>query len=440
MLLRLKINDHNPIPKSLLITNPDFVSSKTQSFSNAGLFSESIFGRMNPDIDDSLITNHEEPKGLDAVGFCQLNNYKILTAKSFYALASCITPNTLNSYLLYMNSDYYNTGVENKKMLNEFAFKGITSFYKNFHEIISFHLELEKERPIQNSEKIEFLTFALTGNNKDDYIFTDRIEIYSSKLRPAVFLRGDVVLNSINSVLNKIVSTTGLLNDFNKHEESPFLSERLLFSLQETVNTYFDRVIEMVFGKGGYIREKLLGKRLDFTMRAVITPSQHFEKMEQIELPYSGVMRLLKVHYMAYFTNVKGYSPSYVEDMFEDSVEFSSINYDRLMKIVKFITPENTNYLETLFSRNPVINLGSILYMEGHIKENDEKTISMSNLIHHLLGSDYDGDVLNVFLIQTLEHLRVFKQLKPSNFIQNLGKIDNLLSKDYVVGLNSVFI
>jgi DNA-directed RNA polymerase beta' subunit len=434
MEMKLKFIDLSFKPDNI-IDNPVFINKQMQ-FTNSGLFSPKYFGKMNSEEEDLFELN--DNTDIESKGYIYLEKYKFLNPKIYSSLSNLIGDKNLKSYLIYISSEF--DEISSVKTHPDFHHKGISTFIENFSEILEFHKNLELEKENCSQYKIKAYDFLLNTENQKNFCFTNRIEVFSNKLRPAILLRGDIVLSSINSVLNELIYTIGHLNDLSENETSNFIVEPLLWNIQESTNNYFSSVINIIFGKEGTIREKKLGKRLDFSIRAVITPSKDEDQLDRIDLPYVSVMLLLKIHYISYLSNIKKMSVNDAEIKFENSLEYSEDNYNLLLRVIKSITPFNTEYLEVIFSRNPVINIGSMNKMKAYVKKNNEKTISINNLIHYFLNSDHDGDVLNVFLIQTKEHSLLFDKICPHRFIQNFNSIENLIKKDYAVGLNSFFI
>ena len=98
-------------------------------------------------------------------------------------------------------------------------------------------------------------------------VFASHIPIYSTLLRPQSITSDTFYYNSIDREINPLFTLSENIKDCNDIEK-PFILQRI----QERVNKMFEYNFELLNGKEGFIRDKLLGGSLNFSSRNVIIP------------------------------------------------------------------------------------------------------------------------------------------------------------------------
>ena len=182
----------------------------------------------------------------------------------------------------------------------------------------------------------------------------------------------------------------------------------------------------------------MLGSRLNFSARCVLTPLPTGTSIEEIYLPYVSVLELFKLEVLNYLRTK--YSINFFSAMTifsQATVVFNKEIYDFMMSMIG-------DGIDILLNRNPTISIGSILCMKlTKVKDNiHDLTLSCRPNILKFLNADHDGDVLNVYRLVLDGHKESFRKLSPKNFVFNMndGNFNKNLgfSKDYVLGLQTL--
>lgn len=399
------------------ITNANPVEN--HEFSENGIYSERIFGSYNEDEDD---------KDINTIGWVDISPYYIINPVLFTIVKKVIPP--VNKIINYNKSiDQNGEEVQSEEATNEDEFMGLVDFKENFIEIMEKYVDKDKYLAEYN-----FL------NENMDKVFIDKIPVFSHKLRPATLLAKNVlVFNEINNYYNFIIQYINEIKDRIVSDENiELLLLPLLYNIQLYANTIHTKIInDYLKGKKGFLRKNIMGSRINFSARNVITPLIG-HKIDEVAMPYKTFAELYKFQLINLISTVKGINYNEATKFWEKGIlEFNQELYNYMMELVK----KTKGGCAFLLNRNPTISLGSILYLKiGFVKKSyHDLTLGISNNLLSALSGDYDGDVLNIIPLFDNTVKEHFSLLSPQNFIvdRNSGKFngDFDLQKDQILGI-----
>lgn len=273
------------------VSTPQIFFGKTENFHPQGLFSEELFG-----IDGSRERGH-------SFSWIELNApiihpsiYDILKKRIFMKI------NLLLSGELTFSIAPNGALVEDP----EGEIDGLLAFYKNIDKI-RFH---EDEPPKQDKKKPKNIiidgvgSFDLLKDSEDeteeDFIETDRNKIikmlYNRIADKTFFMDKLIVISPTYRNITKDPTTEDwIVDDISKHYQKIIMASTqiknvhgslfnaLSFRLQMLVRDLYDTAKSNLGQKGGFIRENMLGKRVDYSSRAVIAPGP------EIDVGYVGL-------------------------------------------------------------------------------------------------------------------------------------------------------
>jgi len=400
-----------------LITNANPIEN--HEFSNTGIYSEAIFGSYNEDVDD---------KDIDQLGWIDLSPYYIINPLVFNIVKSCIPQ--VNRIVMYNKSINQNgEEIETQEVIGEDDFRGLVDFKENFDELLEKYVDKEK-----HAKEYNFIQY-----NKDK-IFIDKIPVFSHKLRPATLLAKNVlVFNEINNYYNFIIEYNNEIKDNIVSSGSiELLKLPLLYNIQLYANTIHTKIInDYLKGKKGFLRKNIMGSRINFSARNVITPLIGY-KLDEVAMPYKTFGELYKFQLINLISTVKGINYNEATKFWEKGMlAFNSELYNYMMELVN----KTKGGCTFLLNRNPTISLGSFLYLKIAFVKKDysDLTLGISNNLLSALSGDYDGDVLNIIPIFGNVMKEHFSLLSPTNFLvdRNNGKFnsDFDLAKDQILGI-----
>jgi DNA-directed RNA polymerase subunit beta' len=293
-------------------------------------------------------------------------------------------------------------------------------------------------------KRIEIVENFRNSDNKPEWMILDVIPVIPPELRPMVQLDGGRFATSdLNDLYRRVINRNNRLKRLQILNAPDIIIRNEKRMLQEAVDALFDnskkkRVVkgasnrplksisDMLKGKQGRFRQNLLGKRVDYSGRSVITVGPDL-KMWQCGLPTKMALELFK--------------PFIMKKLVDKDVVY---NIKKAKMLVEQETPEVFAILDevvkehpVLLNRAPTLHRLGIQAFEPVLVEG--KAIKLHPLVCHAFNADFDGDqmAVHVPLTQAAQMecwtlmLSARNLLNPAN-----GKTIVFPSQDMVLGIN----
>ncbi|MDR1288711.1 MAG: DNA-directed RNA polymerase subunit beta' [Treponema sp.] len=293
-------------------------------------------------------------------------------------------------------------------------------------------------------KRIDIVENFRNSSNKPEWMILDVIPVIPPELRPMVQLDGGRFATSdLNDLYRRVINRNNRLKRLQMLNAPDIIIRNEKRMLQEAVDALFDnskkkRVVkgasnrplksisDMLKGKQGRFRQNLLGKRVDYSGRSVITVGPDL-KMWQCGLPTKMALELFK--------------PFIMKKLVDKDVVY---NIKKAKMLVEAETSEVFAVLDevvkehpVLLNRAPTLHRLGIQAFEPVLVEG--KAIKLHPLVCHAFNADFDGDqmAVHVPLTQAAQMecwtlmLSVRNLLNPAN-----GKTIVFPSQDMVLGIN----
>jgi DNA-directed RNA polymerase subunit beta' len=293
-------------------------------------------------------------------------------------------------------------------------------------------------------KRIEIVDNFRNSRNKPEWMILDVIPVIPPELRPMVQLDGGRFATSdLNDLYRRVINRNNRLKRLQTLNAPDIIIRNEKRMLQEAVDALFDnskkkRVVkgasnrplksisDMLKGKQGRFRQNLLGKRVDYSGRSVITVGPDL-KIWQCGLPTKMALELFK--------------PFIMKKLVDKDVVY---NIKKAKMLVEAETPEVFAILDdvvkehpVLLNRAPTLHRLGIQAFEPVLVEG--KAIKLHPLVCHAFNADFDGDqmAVHVPLTQAAQMecwtlmLSARNLLNPAN-----GKTIVFPSQDMVLGIN----
>ncbi|MDR2485969.1 MAG: DNA-directed RNA polymerase subunit beta' [Treponema sp.] len=293
-------------------------------------------------------------------------------------------------------------------------------------------------------KRIEIVENFRNSDNKPEWMILDVVPVIPPELRPMVQLDGGRFATSdLNDLYRRVINRNNRLKRLQALNAPDIIIRNEKRMLQEAVDALFDnskkkRVVkgasnrplksisDMLKGKQGRFRQNLLGKRVDYSGRSVITVGPDL-KMWQCGLPTKMALELFK--------------PFIMKKLVDKDVVY---NIKKAKILVEQETPEVFAILDEvvkehpiLLNRAPTLHRLGIQAFEPVLVEG--KAIKLNPLVCHAFNADFDGDqmAVHVPLTQAAQMecwtlmLSARNLLNPAN-----GKTIVFPSQDMVLGIN----
>ncbi|MCL2277222.1 MAG: DNA-directed RNA polymerase subunit beta' [Treponema sp.] len=293
-------------------------------------------------------------------------------------------------------------------------------------------------------KRIDIVENFRKSKNKPQWMILNVIPVIPPELRPMVQLDGGRFATSdLNDLYRRVINRNNRLKRLQALNAPDIIIRNEKRMLQEAVDALFDNskkkkvvkgssnrplksISDMLKGKQGRFRQNLLGKRVDYSGRSVITVGPDL-RMWQCGIPTKMALELFK--------------PFIMKKLVDKDVVF---NIKKAKMLVEQETPEVFAILDdvvkehpVLLNRAPTLHRLGIQAFEPVLVEG--KAIKLHPLVCHAFNADFDGDqmAVHVPLTQAAQMecwtlmLSARNLLNPAN-----GKTIVFPSQDMVLGIN----
>jgi DNA-directed RNA polymerase subunit beta' len=293
-------------------------------------------------------------------------------------------------------------------------------------------------------KRIEIVENFRNSSNRPEWMILDFIPVIPPELRPMVQLDGGRFATSdLNDLYRRVINRNNRLKRLQTLNAPDIIIRNEKRMLQEAVDALFDnskkkRVVkgasnralksisDMLKGKQGRFRQNLLGKRVDYSGRSVITVGPDL-KMWQCGLPTKMALELFKPFIMK----------KLVDKDVVYNIKKAKILVEQETAEVFAILDDVVKEHPVLLNRAPTLHRLGIQAFEPVLVEG--KAIKLHPLVCHAFNADFDGDqmAVHVPLTQAAQMecwtlmLSARNLLNPAN-----GKTIVFPSQDMVLGIN----
>ncbi|MBQ0013059.1 MAG: DNA-directed RNA polymerase subunit beta' [Proteobacteria bacterium] len=292
-------------------------------------------------------------------------------------------------------------------------------------------------------KQLKLVEAFLDSKTEPAWMLPDIIPVIPPDMRPLVTLdAGHVAASDLNDLYRRVIIRNNRLKRFMEMHEPDIIVRNEKRMLQEAVDSLFDNghkarpmvsqnrrplksLSDSLRGKSGRFRMNMLGKRVDYSGRSVITPGPTLN-MHQVGLPKTMALELFKPFVFARLL-AGGYANTLktARKMVENGEE---IVWEILEKVI-YQHP-------VLLNRAPTLHRLSLIAFEPVLIEG--KAIRLHPLVCKGFNADFDGDQMSVHVPISLEAqleartlmLSTNNILSPAN-----GEPMTVLSQDMVLGI-----
>ena len=292
-------------------------------------------------------------------------------------------------------------------------------------------------------KRLNIVEAFVESKTKPEWMVMDVIPVIPPELRPLVPLDGGRFATSdLNDLYRRVINRNNRLKRLTELQAPEIILRNEKRMLQESVDALFDNgrhgraitgtnrrplksLSDMLKGKQGRFRQNLLGKRVDYSGRSVITTGPEL-LLHQCGLPKKMALELFKPFIYAKL-ELYGYATT----------------IKAAKRMVEKERPEVWDILEEVIREHPVLlNRAPTLHRLGvqafEPKLVEGKAIHLHPLVCTAFNADFDGDQMAVHVPLSLEaqlEARVLMMstnniLSPSN-----GKPIIVPSQDMILGL-----
>src|SRR6195952_4069074 len=350
-----------------------------------------------------------------------------------------------------MSEDDYDT--KRKEFGDEFTAKMGAEGIKDLLEGIELDASIERLRNDltgsevkikKNAKRLKLLEAFRKSGIKPEWMVLDVLPVLPPDLRPLVPLDGGRFATSdLNDLYRRVINRNSRLRRLLELKAPEIIARNEKRMLQEAVDSLLDNgrrgkamtgankralksLADMIKGKSGRFRQNLLGKRVDYSGRSVITVGPTL-KLHQCGLPKLMALELFKPFI---FARLEAMGIATTIKAAKKEVESGTpVVWDILEEVIK----EHP----VLLNRAPTLHRLGIQAFEPVLIEG--KAIQLHPLVCAAFNADFDGDQMAVHLPLSVEaqaEARILMLasnniLKPSD-----GRPVTLPTQDMIIGLH----
>ena len=375
---------------------------------------------------------------------------RVLYFESYIVIEPGSTPLEFNELL---NEEQYQEAIDK---YGEASFKaGIGA--EALREILA-NIDLEEERKTMREElketsseakrkklvkRLKLVESFINSNTKPEWMILTVLPVIPSDLRPLVPLDGGRFATSdLNDLYRRVINRNNRLKRLLELHAPDIIIRNEKRMLQESVDALFDNgrrgraitgtnkrplksLADMLKGKQGRFRQNLLGKRVDYSGRSVITVGPEL-KMHQCGLPKKMALELFKPFVYAKL------------EMYGMATTIKAAK-----RMVEKERPEVWDILEEVIREHPVLlNRAPTLHRLGIQAYEpvlvEGKAIHLHPLACTAFNADFDGDQMAVHVPLSIEaqlEARVLMMSSNNVLSPASGKPIIVPSQDMVLGI-----
>ncbi len=335
-----------------------------------------------------VVTYHDNE--LEITGWMELDQpYSLISPRMWEFVKSVLKAKTLDEIIKYDKQlDSHGMMLDDsqldpkKKKKNPYANIGLVEFKERFDEIID---------AIGDKKKQDIIDFLHANKDK---VFTNHIPVLSLLLRPVILIGSTFSYDPINKYYAEMISDVVYINH-NKDNYENYNNLPVLYELQNSYVKLSDEIItQKINGKKHAIRAYILGSRINFSARHVLTGNTDSVRMDGIVIPYLTFCEFYKYHIFNIYKKLYKITIQELEDRWYTLVRTQDPS---IMNIIDILIHKTPGGLRTYSNRNPTIAYGSVTCqtITGINTDIDDLTESLPLSILKLMNADFDGDTLN---------------------------------------------
>jgi len=372
---------------------------------------------------------------------------RVLYFEAYVVTDPGMTP--LKKFSIMSEDDY---DAKRKEYGDEFVAKMGAEGIKELLEGIDIELEIEKLRGDltgsevkvkKNAKRLKVLEAFKKSGIKPEWMILEVLPVLPPDLRPLVPLDGGRFATSdLNDLYRRVINRNSRLRRLLELKAPEIIARNEKRMLQEAVDSLLDNgrrgkamtgankralksLADMIKGKSGRFRQNLLGKRVDYSGRSVITVGPYL-KLHQCGLPKLMALELFKPFIFAQLEQ-RGIATT-IKAAKKEVEAGTPVVWDILEEVIK----EHP----IMLNRAPTLHRLGIQAFEPILIEG--KALQLHPLVCAAFNADFDGDQMAVHVPLSVEaqmEARVLMLASNNVLFPASGEPSIVPSQDVVLGL-----
>ena len=372
---------------------------------------------------------------------------RVLYFEAYVVVETGMTP--LKKYSIMTEEDF---DAKTQEYGDEFVAKMGAEGIKELLQSLDLDVEIEKLRNDEtgselkikkNAKRLKVLEAFRKSGMKPEWMILDVLPVLPPDLRPLVPLDGGRFATSdLNDLYRRVINRNSRLRRLLELKAPEIIARNEKRMLQEAVDSLLDNgrrgkamtgankrtlksLADMIKGKSGRFRQNLLGKRVDYSGRSVITVGPTL-KLHQCGLPKLMALELFKPFIFARLEQLG----------IATTIKAAKKEVESGTPIVWDILEEVIREHPVLLNRAPTLHRLGIQAFEPILIEG--KAIQLHPLVCSAFNADFDGDQMAVHVPLSVEaqmEARALMLASNNILFPASGEPSIVPSQDVVLGL-----
>ena len=300
---------------------------------------------------------------------------------------------------------------------------------------------IEIEEPQENEEYLLGVGDLISNISKLEKkegtyakIFFSLLEKYSDRwlisLQPVLPIvarpaRNEFQYDPINDLYIKLIKYSRALSDTSDTKSKKYRD--IVTFVQRTVNAIYDYVQQKVAKKKGIIRQNILGKRLDFSARAVVVGDPNI-KIDEVGVPFRIAVKLFEPWIIRELLTEESYDLTKATELLERCAK----GYESPKQIVDIVKNVSKDRV-VLMKRDP--SLHRLSWQAFNVVIVLDEAIHVNPLVVSGFNMDFDGDQAALFHPMSKEAQEEARKLQNPYHPANPRKLKYTFTKDMKTGI-----
>lgn len=269
-------------------------------------------------------------------------------------------------------------------------------------------------------------------NDNLNLLFLNHVIVLPPDLRPAAkgIERNSQVIDKINRYYMQILTKKEAM----KNTPVNVANNKQIFytyfkQLQKDVIELYEHIIEKLSKKEGLIRGNILGKRIDFSGRAVIIPDPTLS-VDECCLPYVMILELFKLKISKILIELGRFK------LLNDTLDFINNCIEFKIPTLYKVAEEAIKDEVCILNRQPSLHRLSMIGFK--IRMSMDNVIKIHPLVCSGFNADFDGDQMAVYIPVSEEAKEEIKEkfLSTKNFTNPANEsLTTVPSQDIILGI-----
>lgn len=267
--------------------------------------------------------------------------------------------------------------------------------------------------------------------NNISSLFLSKIIVLPPDLRPTSKSSGNrQLMDKINRYYVQILTKKEIMRDttidirIDKNMYYTYFKQ-----LQGVVNELYDQILAKMAKKEGLIRGNILGKRIDFSGRAVISPDPTLN-LDECVLPYLMILEMFKLPIARKIIQLGKFK------LLNKAIDFIDKAIATQSPVLFKVCEEIVKDAVCILNRQPSLHrLGMLGF---NIRISLDQVIKIHPLVCHPFNADFDGDQMAVYIPVSEEARQevIDKMFVTSNLVSPANEtLTTVPSQDIVLGI-----